>query len=441
MKSRILALLRDEFVRHNAVFFVGSMMVAFLNYLYHPIMSRMMSVEAFGEVQVLFSLLAQLSIPLGIFSMIALNLYANDHDHTSPSVRQFSLLTTYIGSLLALVLLCTAPYLTRTFKLTSLWGVVIIAATLFISALTVFGKSYLQASRRFTQASNAAAIGAGGKLLAAMALVALGYATLGALGGFLLASIATFIYVYAKTGAYTALPCFIQIRRTPELTRELHYGVLILFATGLLTFFSTADITFAKYLFPADTAGLYSGISIIARIIFFATGSIGGVLLAHVKLSETNTRNKRVLKKALFLTMLVGGTGFILLALFPTPIIMLMVGSHYAPLAALLPTLALHTLALALIGVFVNYALALRRKSVIIISTIGVVSTLVFLVYKHSEPADIVYAFLGGSIITLIACTLTYARPATNALGTRHETSLHQVTTTRDTGHDSTEVH
>ncbi len=432
MKSRLFALLRDDFVRHNAVFFVGSMTVAVLNYLYHPIMSRMMSVEDFGEVQVLFSLLSQIGIPLGIFSMIALNLYANDHDHTSPSVRQFSLLTAYVGGLSALAILLATPYLIHTFKLTSAWGLVIVAATLVVSALTTFGRSYLQASRQFTQTSIANAIGAGGKLLAAMALVALGYATLGALAGFLLASIATLLYVFVKARAHMALPRIAPIRITPELLREIKFGILILFGTGLLTFFATADITFAKYFFPADTAGLYSGMSIIARIIFFATGSIAGVLIAHVKISETPAHNRQVLKKGLALTSLIGGAGLLLMVLFPTHIITLMIGQSYAPLAPLLPMLAFHTFLLALIGVFVNYALALRQNTVIIICIVGVASTLGFLFYAHATPADIVHAFLGGSALTLVTCIIAYLHPTKHNANPRHDITVHQDTQLSD---------
>ncbi len=410
MVNRLRSIVQDDFIRHNAVFFVGSMLVAVLNYLYHPIMSRMMSVEDFGEVQALFSLLTQLGIPLGIFNMIALNLYTNQHTHDSPSVQQFSLLTLYVAGISALGILIATPYLVTAFKLHSAWSLVLVAATLIVSAATTFGRSYLQANQHFTTVSVSNIIGAGGKLICAVVLVLLGYATLGALGGFLIASIATYLYVQSKAGVYIALPETLVLRYTPTLARELRYSVLILFGTALIAFFSTADVIIAKYFFSAETAGIYSGVSVIARILFFATGSIAAVLLSHIKLSESPATNHHFLVKGLVLTALIGGAGLLILSLAPRFIITFMVGEKYAPLAFLLPILALHTFILSLISVFINYALALRKKSVIVISTVGTIATFVLLASTHGTPQGIAWGFLGGSTLTLLACAITYLK-------------------------------
>ena len=69
----IKKLIKDDFLKNNAIFFIGSMAVAVLNYLYHPILGRMMSVEDFGEVQSLISLFIQLSIFMGVFNIITVN--------------------------------------------------------------------------------------------------------------------------------------------------------------------------------------------------------------------------------------------------------------------------------------------------------------------------------------------------------------------------------
>ena len=104
MKRLILSYLQDDFLRHNLIFFIGSIIVAVLNYLYHPIMSRMLSVEDFGEVQVLFSILGLVAVPLGIFNIIALNLYTNNNSYESPVVQQFSLLTAYVAGSTAVLM-------------------------------------------------------------------------------------------------------------------------------------------------------------------------------------------------------------------------------------------------------------------------------------------------------------------------------------------------
>lgn len=67
----------DTFLRNNVIFFLGSGFIAFLNYLYHPIMSRLMPVERFGEVQTIFSFVFLSGIILTVFYRIVLHIVAN----------------------------------------------------------------------------------------------------------------------------------------------------------------------------------------------------------------------------------------------------------------------------------------------------------------------------------------------------------------------------
>jgi O-antigen/teichoic acid export membrane protein len=46
----------SDFLRQNAILFVGSLAVSVLNYAYYPVLGRLLKVEEFGEVQVLISL-------------------------------------------------------------------------------------------------------------------------------------------------------------------------------------------------------------------------------------------------------------------------------------------------------------------------------------------------------------------------------------------------
>jgi hypothetical protein len=75
----------DSFLKNNVIFFIGSLLVAFLNYLYYPIMGRIMSVEEFGEVQTIFSLVFLSGVILTVFRMIVLNITTNDRARQLPT--------------------------------------------------------------------------------------------------------------------------------------------------------------------------------------------------------------------------------------------------------------------------------------------------------------------------------------------------------------------
>ncbi len=379
-------------------------MVAVLNYLYHPVMSRMLSVEDFGEVQVLFSILALVGVPLGIFNIIALNLYTNNNSYTSSVVQQFSLLTAYVAGATAFLLILTAPFVTSLLKLSSITELFIVAGIIIVTAITIFGKAHLQASHRFGITSIANAIGAGGKLLAAIFLVYIGFDVTGAIGGLAVAALLTFFYVQLYAKEYLALPKLKKVKLTPELKKELHFGLIVLCGTGLITFLTMADVIFAKYLFTPEVAGLYSGISVVGRIVLFLTASIAGVLLAHVKISAPVQENQKFLRQGLILTTLISGGTLLLFILAPKLVISILVGSEYSTLAHLLPPLGIYLFLVALINMYVCYGIALRQKSVIIIGIFGILSTVLFVSVLAATPIGLVTGFLISSALTLTLC-------------------------------------
>ena len=404
MIGRLLALRHNDFVRHNVVFFIGSTAVSILNYLYHPVLSRMMSVEDFGETQALFSLVSLAAIPIGVFNVVALNLYANGHTAQDTPVRDTSLFLAYLTGVSTLLILCLSPWLTQELKITSAWNIIFVAGIVLLTGAGIFGRAHLQAQRDFIRTSLINLFISGGKLLCAVALVLLGYASMGAIAALFLATLATLLFTHRLVRDSMAFPCTIRLRLSPELRRELRFGFLVLCGTGTTAFFSTADVTIAKYLFSPEIAGLYAGVSIVARILFFATGSVAGVLLAHVTLATPEAKNVRLLTHALLITTFIAGPGLLILIFAPRTALGLLLGTEYAGVAYLLPILALHTYTISLLNVCTMYALALRKKYGIILLCLGVLTTLGFLILAHARPLDIALAFLMGSAVSLVLC-------------------------------------
>lgn len=404
MKARLLAHLEDDFIRHNLIFFIGSIIVAVLNYLYHPVMSRMLSVEDFGEVQVLFSILGLVGVPLGIFNIIALNLYTNNNSHESPVIKQFSLLTAYVAGITCLLLVILAPFITSLLQLSGMIEIWIVAGIIAISSITIFGKAYLQATHRFGITSIANAIGAGGKLIASALLVYLGLEVTGAIGGLLIATIISFLYVKFYAKEFIAFPAFKKLTFTPELKKEIHFGFIVLCGTGLVSFLTMADVIFAKYLFTPEEAGLYSGISVVGRVVLFLTASITGVLLAHVKISATTAENRKFLKKGLLLTSLIGFPALLIFVLFPKLIVSILVGDSYASQSDLLPLLSTYIFLVNLINVCINYSIALRQKYVITMGIFGILSTVLLVFILPATPIGLIQSFVISSALILALC-------------------------------------
>ncbi len=410
MKNKLRSYLQDDFLRHNVIFFVGSMAVAVLNYAYHPIISRLLSVEEFGEVQAYFSLIAQIGIITGVFGRIVLNIRTNvdDNDAKENTVGQLYSLSTLITAILAFSLIILSPYLGAMLNLSGYMGLILTAGILLISVPITFAKFDLQAKKEFGKVSIADLITSVGKIVFTLLFLYFGTKILGALLGFILAIFVGFIYVYPYSKNTIHWSSFARPSYSPTIRKELMYGVLILIATGFTTFLYTTDILIIRYFFDSETAGLYAGIATVARIIIFATASITGVTIAHVKLKNSRHENHLVMKKSLILVGGIAGSALIIFSLWPELIVKILMGKHFLPMADQLPLLSILMTLVAVVNLFVIYFLALRRYflvPVLILSSLAIVTVTIL---WHNSVEAILLGLIGSVAFVLVTLIVFY---------------------------------
>lgn len=410
MKNRILAYLQDDFLRHNVIFFIGSMAVAVLNYAYHPIISRLLSVDEFGEVQAYFSLIAQLGIITSVFGRIILNIKTNttEDESSEETVNQLYTLSTLITVSIILVLLIGAPYIGVLFNLPGYIGLILTALILLISIPQTFAKFHLQAEKRFTQVSITELLVSIGKIVFAIIFILVGTKVAGALAGLLASVIVGLVYVYPYTKQVIHHKHLVRLHLSPVIWKELHYGTLILFATGFATFLFTADILVVRYFFDSETAGLYAGIATVARIIVFATASVAGVTIAHIKMKNTHVENHAIMRKAIILVSGMAGALLLIFFLLPSFIMQILMGERFLPIANLLPLLSVLMVIVALTNLFIMYFLALRRFILIPVTLFGSCFIAIMIFMWHNQVQDIISVLICGVGLVFITLVFLY---------------------------------
>jgi len=400
----IKRVLKDDFLKNNIVFFVGSMAVAVLNYLYHPILGRMMSVGDFGEAQSLISLFMQLSIFAGVFNIITINITANyeegeERDNIISALRKIAFCIT--GALF-FIIVGASTLLEDFFNFSSFYPFISLAFLLLLGVSFTFRRAFLQGISNFKAVSWAGIIFSACRLGFAVLLVYLGLRSLGAISGLLIAQAVALSYVYFKTKKILNLSVFAKDSISEVIKKEYRYAALIFLSTSAITFLYTADVLMVKHWFSPEEAGLYSGIATIARIIFFATGSVSGVLLSAVKIKNAPGENRLILKKGLILISLIAGGGLLIFSVFSEMIINIMIGSRYVVLAPLLTELSLLLAMVSLTNLLFFYFLALRRSIIFSASIAGPSAILVLSFFRHGSLEEIVHNFLLGSGIVLL---------------------------------------
>ncbi len=404
LKKKIRKISQDSFVRNNVIFFAGSMVVAVLNYLYHPILGRMMSVEEFGEVQSLISLFMQLAVFTGIFNMLVINITTNyedkeERDIVISALRRIAL--GIIGFLFAFIVLFSS-FLQDFFQFESLYPFIALACLLLTGVDFTFRKAFLQGISDFKSVSWSGIIFSSGRLCFAIALVFLGFKSLGAIIGLLIAQGIALVFVFSKTKTKLKFGKWNKDKVMTVIKKEWRYATLIFLATSAVAFLYTADVLMVKHWFSPEEAGLYSGIATIARIIFFATGSVSGVLLSAVKIKNSSAENQKILKKGMCMIFLIVAGGVLVFSVFSKLVITILIGARYVGLAPLLGRLSLLLGLVSVINLLFFYFLALRKSIIFTASLAGPIMISLLSFFNHENLGQIVNNFIIGSIVVLV---------------------------------------
>lgn len=400
----IKKIINDSFVKNNFIFFIGSMIVSFLNYLYHPVLGRMMGVEAFGEVQAIISIFLFLSIFGGVFKNIVVNLVTNIEDKTEREklILMLGKFAYYFFMAISFLLIIFSQQLREKLKFDSFWPFIALAAILFLGNFFNIRQAILQGLNKFSEISIANIIMSAGRLIFAVILVYIGWSAFGAIMGLLIAQVIAFLYVLLKTKNHLRLNGSKKIKINNKIKKELVYGIFILAGTLCVTFLYTFDVILVKYYFPANEAGLYSGIATIARIIFFITGSISAVLLPAIKIDDKKRENIKVLLKALFLIIIIGGAVLLTFFLFYNIVVNSLIGGKYLIFAGFLPKLSILLFFVSIINVLFFYLFAVRNRLLFFPAVFAPLAVIILSFFNHQNINNIINNFVLSSVLALI---------------------------------------
>ena len=399
----------SRFLLHNSIFFFGAAAVGALNYLYYPVMGRLLDTSSFGEVQTLISLFLQITIFLTVMGLVTINIVTN---YTSITLRntvvlEFEKLALLISSILLLLTAVFGKTIANFLNFHSFAPFIFLMLALIASVPFTFRGAFLRGKQKFGLASLGNIIGAAGKLIFAVLLVLAGFGTAGAIGGLIVAHILACMAVAvwaARAGlAWPNKSHWIKLPNFKVLAPEFRYGLLVLIGSLIITLQYSLDVVVVKHFFDPHTAGLYAGVASVARIIFFVTASISMVLISMVKINAPRMQNEKVLVKSLLLTAGVGLPVLVICVWQPAHVTTLLMGSAYAEVAWLLPRLSIAVFIVSILNVFVSYYLALRRYMLAPVLTVGALATYALMYAHHASLIDIVNSLLMGSLVMLAA--------------------------------------
>ena len=399
---------RSEFLRHNAIFFVGSVVTGVLNYAYYPVLGRMLRPAAFGEVQTLISLFLQLTIFLSVLGLVTVNIVANYRsiNQRNAVVLEFERLALVVACGLLAATIIFEKQLVHFLRFSDVWPFLLLMIALVVTVPGTFRAAYLRGVKSFGRAAGFNVLAAGGKLVFSILLVLIGLGTAGAIGGLIMAQLVAWLFAATSTRRFGLAAGSESRWRLPSaklLAPELRYGAFVLCGSLLVTLQYSLDVLVVKHFFDPHTAGLYAGVASVARIIFFLTAPVALVLMPLVKTGAAPAANRKTLVKSLALFAMAGTPPLVVSMVYPQETLRLLMGHAYASMAFLLPLLSLAVFIISLLNVVIAYFLALRSYSILPAMATGALVTYGLLFARHATLRAVILDILFGSLAMLVA--------------------------------------
>lgn len=354
-------LLKDDLFRSSSIIFIGSLVVNIINYLFQITMGRMMSIQTFGEMNALLSVMMIFSVPFAsITNYIAKNV---SHLYTLGKNRKANdlIIKSYKNLLIAglfIVILGSlfSKDISEYLKIESIIPIILLFLSILVSIIIPINVGVLQGFQRFKMLSFIPACTGFFRYLICVGLVAIGIGLNGVMIGHLLSLL--------LLGYSSFIPISRHLKIGNDKIKEgevdpLSFVVPIFLANLSFVVFAQSDVVLVKYFFDPHDAGIYSSAAIIGKAVLYLPGAVVMSLFPMVVSSKARDEGTlHLILKALAMTLLLSGGGAIILYLFPEEIISIFFGRKFSSAVPLVGLFAIAMLPMAIMMIIMNYNIA-----------------------------------------------------------------------------------
>jgi O-antigen/teichoic acid export membrane protein len=391
MKKLIGALQGNTFLKSSAIMFAGTMLANVVSYLYHVIVGRILGPVQYGELAALISIFYILNAPSTVLQNIVVKFFSSlkATNDTGQAKKLLTTITKYVlvAGLLGLLMLLPfvssiSHFLHISNTLYIIWLYLIFATFL----LGIINASVLQGYQKFFETTAVANV---------TNIFRLVFSIIGAyfgVGWTLIANI--FSNSLGYVGAFLPLKSILKAREKPltiSAKSALLYSVPTLITMLSVVALYSQDVILVKHFFTSAEAGLYSALSVLGKIVFFASSSIG--LVAFPTLAE-----RAELKKPIgnIVLLSVGSVTLISLGIttvyfmFPDIIVGMLYGKAFEGASVYLGWFGLFIAFFSLSNLLATMYLALGKTGVWALSLIAAISQTVLIYMNHNSLQTVI---------------------------------------------------
>ncbi|GAB5045958.1 oligosaccharide flippase family protein [Thermodesulfovibrio sp. TK110] len=325
--------------------------VNILGYVFHSVVSRSLGPIGFGEFMVLYSLMLTVGNITVLLGTVSIKTIIENYQNRFNFLSSLRLVGVVIGAVFAFSVCAFSSYLKDFLHVTEYYYFFIIALAWFGMALVAVERSFLQATGKFSLFAFSTALELTLRLIAALSAIYAGFKVGGVLFSTVVGVLAVLIILLKINGNLNSKRAQLNIKKM--LTVALY--------ASPIGFFIYADNIFIKRVFDEHTAGLYSAVSIVGKVLVWFILTILSVYFPKF----VQAKNSAVFKKLVFsllgiviLSEVIAQTACFLIG---KPLFLLLFGAKFEPALNFLPLYFIAILPLLFSIVFISMAVALER--------------------------------------------------------------------------------
>lgn len=369
----LLKMLDKKVMRGSFILLIAFGLFNIFNFVYQIAMARILSTEEYGVLATLFAIIYIFAIfSESIQTVIAkYTIESKNFGQLRNMLRKSIMRGTKLATKLFLGYLLISILLSYFFKISylllALNGIII-----YFMFLLPVSRGALQGRKQFLPLGTNLVIESIMKLILGIIFVLIGWKVYGAIGGFILGALISFLL------SFISLKDIYKFKEEKFQGNGIYsYAKPTFFITAVIVLFYSVDVIIAKILFDDYTAGAYATASILGKIIVWLSVPIGKAMfpLSAESKNDTNKKNKVLVTTLIILScLIIGMLGTFYF--FSEEIVNLFSGEDIVESAKILVYLGISFSLIAISNIILLYQLSLgkikRYKSLIICNLIEI---------------------------------------------------------------------
>ena len=405
-------LIKHELIAGAGFLFVASLFGSVFNFFFNLFMSRSLSVSDYGVLASLISIITLSMVVAGAvvptIIRFAGSYFAKEELHMVRglffNVGRFSF---SLGIFVFFIFLIFWQRIGGFFNINDKHLIILVGFVVFLIFIGVINGALLQAKLAFRFIALTNLLSTFLKLFLGITLVFLGFSVIGALWAILLASLIPYLLSF--------IPLRFILKKhvsAPKIQigTLLAYGAPAAIASFSLMSLITTDIILVKHFFDPSRAGIYAGLSLIGRVIFFFSAPVGAVMFPLVVQKHTRKEDyQSILKLSVLLILLPSIALTIFYFIFPEfTIRFFLKNEEYISAALYLGFFGIFVGLFSLLSVFTNFYLSIKKTNIFIPLVTGAIIQAALIWIWHESFWQIIIISTITTFLLLISFIIYY---------------------------------